>query len=75
VAKYKIVLDREKCMGDGNCVDLAPETFGIDDDDKSFVKDAAANWPEYVLKAARTCPADAITLYDAKTGQRVWPKE
>jgi ferredoxin len=75
MAKYKIVLDREKCMGDGNCVDLAPETFSIDEDDRSYVLNPGGNWPEYVLKAAKTCPADAITLFDAETGERVWPQE
>lgn len=72
--KYRIELDREKCTGDKQCVDLAPETFGIDSEDKSYVIDAGGNWPEYVLKAARMCPADAITLYDAESGQQVWPK-
>ena len=67
VAKYKIVVDRGKCLGDKQCWDLAPETFCIDDDDKSYVCDPAGNWPEYILKAAKACPADAIKLYDAET--------
>jgi ferredoxin len=75
MAKFKIVLDRDKCMGDGNCVDLAPETFGIDEDDRSYVIDPQGNWAEYVIRAAKECPADAISLYDAETGKRIWPEE
>jgi ferredoxin len=75
MAKYKIVLDRDKCMGDGNCADLAPETFAIDGDDRSFVLDPGGNWPEYILRAAKDCPADAISLYDVETGKRIWPEE
>ena len=73
MAKYRIVLDSQKCMGDGSCVDLAPETFSLDDEDRSFVTDEGGNWPEYVLKAAKACPTDAITLFDADTGDQVWP--
>jgi ferredoxin len=73
MAKYKIHIDREVCFGDKLCVDLAPDTFRIDDEDKAVVTDPAGNWPEYVLKAARECPNDAITLYDADTGEQVWP--
>ncbi len=73
MAKYKIVLNREICIGDGNCMDLAPETFGVDEDAKSYVIDVDGNWPEYLLKAAKNCPADAITLFNADTGEQVWP--
>ena len=74
MARYRIVLDREKCMGDGRCVDLAPETYNLDDEDKSFVVNPAGNWPEYVMKSALECPTDAIKLFDAETGDQLWPR-
>ncbi len=74
MAKYKITIDREVCFGDKLCVDLAPETFKLDEDDKIVVIDAAGNWPEYILKAAMECPNDAVILHDAETGEKVWPR-
>lgn len=73
MGKYHIEINREVCFGDKLCVDLAPETFALDEDDKIVVLDPDGNWPEYILKAARECPNDAIILYDAETGDRIWP--
>jgi ferredoxin len=75
MAKYRIEILREVCFGDKLCVDLAPDTFELDDEDKIVVTDPAGNWPEYVLRAAMECPNDAIVLRDAETGERIWPLE
>ena len=74
MTKFRIEVDREVCFGDSLCVDIAPDTFELDDEDKIVVKDAEGNWPEYILKAAKQCPNDAITLTDSQTGERIWPK-
>jgi len=73
MTKYRIKIDRDKCMGDKQCWDKAPETFEVDEDDKAFVKDPEGNWPEYVLAAAKDCPTDSISIYNDETGERVWP--
>ncbi len=57
-----IEIDRDLCMGSGNCVYEAPGTFDLDDDSISYVADAAAASEEQVLAAARKCPARAITI-------------
>jgi ferredoxin len=75
MAKYRIVIDRDLCVGDKQCWDKAPDTFEIDDNDKAFVKDPEGNWPEYVRAAAEGCPIEAISIYDVETGERVWPTE
>ena len=75
MTKYKIKIRRDLCLGDKQCWDKAPETFLIDEDDKSLVVDPGGNWPEYIFAAARNCPADAITLFDAETGEQVWPRK
>jgi len=31
--KYKLIIDRNKCMGCGTCVSLMPEIFDMDDND------------------------------------------
>jgi ferredoxin len=37
-----IRIDRDRCMGSGNCLFWAPRTFDLDDDGRSVVVDAAA---------------------------------
>ena len=32
MATYTIKYDRSKCIGAGNCVDIAPETWELDSD-------------------------------------------
>ncbi len=74
MAKYKIEIDRELCIGDGACCGEAPNTFEMDADNIAIVKDAGGHTPEEILQAAQVCPVDAIKLIDAATGQQVWPK-
>ena len=61
----KIIVDRGKCVGAGQCVRVAPEVF--DQDEKEglvMLVDAAppAALAGYVRKAALLCPAQAIRL-------------
>ncbi len=54
------------------CVSLAPEVFGLDDEEFCVVLDPEGAKPRRILLAARACPVDAITLIDEE-GERVWP--
>ena len=56
-------LDRDVCMGSGNCMYEAPGAFALDDDGIAFVVDPAAAGEDKVLLAARTCPSRAITVH------------
>jgi ferredoxin len=75
MAKYKIEIDRDACVGDGLCVDEAPDTFEMDDEDIAVVINPAGDDPEAILDAAQACPSDAIILHDADTGAKVWPED
>lgn len=67
--KIKAQIDREACLGYGDCVELAPGAFELDETAR-VVGDA----PEKRLRdAARACPAEAILLIDIETGERVDP--
>ncbi len=43
MARYRIKIRRDLCLGDKQCWDKAPETFEIDEDDKSRVTDPDGN--------------------------------
>jgi len=75
MAKYKIEIDREECIGDGLCVDEAENTFEMDDDDIAVVINPGGDDPATILEAATSCPTDAIILHDAETGAKVWPED
>ena len=70
---YKIQIDRDSCVGDKLCSEVALATFEIDDEGKAVVRALEGDPTEDVLSAARNCRLYAITLHDAATGQRVWP--
>ncbi|MCB9554223.1 MAG: ferredoxin [Myxococcales bacterium] len=72
---YRIVIDREKCIGAGTCVTEAPATFQLDGDDRATVLDADGDDDQSVLWAAQGCPVSAITLYREDTGEKVCPVE
>ncbi|RMF76919.1 MAG: ferredoxin [Planctomycetota bacterium] len=75
MAKYRIEIDRELCIGDSLCVTEAENTFEMDDEDKAVVINPAGDPDECIKCAAESCPVDAIFLYDAETGEKVWPED
>ncbi len=60
----RINLDREKCIGSGQCVLAAPDWFDQDDDGIAVVLEGKATEEdsEDLHHAAFTCPALAISL-------------
>ena len=60
-----VKIDWDRCMGSGNCVFWAPETFDLSDDGHAVVVDAAATDEDRLRAAAQGCPVGAITLWRA----------
>jgi ferredoxin len=75
MAKYKLEVDRDACIGDGLCADEAPGTFEMDDEDKAIIINEEGDSPETILEASQSCPSDAIIVYDKETGEKVWPED
>ena len=69
--ELQIRVDHDLCMGNGQCVFLAPEVFRHNDDRQSEVTDPAAAPEEQILQAAGFCPTGAISVSDARTGERL----
>ena len=67
----RVVIDRDQCVGFGDCVKEAPEGFKLDE-----ATIAAFVTPEIVerdrlLRACDACPVDAITVWDSEGRQLV----
>ena len=69
----EVRVDHAVCMGNGQCVALAPEVFRHNEDRQSEVVDPAGAPEDVVLQAARYCPTGAITVVDAETGEQLFP--
>lgn len=65
----EISIDRDRCMGSGNCVVNAPATFDLDESSIAIVRDAEGESEEAIARAARGCPTQAITI--TRDGERV----
>lgn len=69
----RIAVDHDLCVGNGQCVLLAPDVFRHNDDRQSEVVDPAGAPEEAILTAAEYCPTGAIEVVDAETGERPFP--
>ena len=59
-----ITINREICMGSGNCAFWAPGAFDLDDDGIAIVVDPQGATRDKVIGAAQGCPTQAITIRD-----------
>ncbi len=60
--RIAIEVDRQLCIGSGDCVDTAPDVFQLDDEDKAVVVDPDGAPLDDVIDAARNCPVGAIFI-------------
>ena len=65
----EIRIDREACMGSGNCSFWAPGVFDLDDDGVAYVVDQDACPEAKIVLAAQGCPTQAIKLL--RDGEKV----
>lgn len=71
--ELRIVVDRERCQGYANCLDAAPDGLDLDEHDIAVPRRErfAASEREPLEHAVRRCPANALHLVDAVTGDRL----
>ena len=58
----RITIDRQRCVGSGNCLYWAPATFDLDDDGVSMVIDPVGDDDERIRVAAEGCPTRSISV-------------
>jgi ferredoxin len=66
---YIPVVDPSECSAHGDCVEIAPRVFRLDD--TAIVVGAGPD--DLILEAAEACPAVAISIVDSETGETVFP--
>ena len=71
--ELNVTVDHDLCVGNGQCVFLAPEVFRHNDARQSEAVDPAGAPEEGVLEAAGSCPTGAIAVADAATGEALFP--
>lgn len=71
--KLDITVDYNVCVGNAMCENFAPNTFALNEERQSYVKDPDGDPEEMVLEAAENCPVTAITVKDAETGEVLFP--
>ena len=60
----KIRVDRDLCIGVGNCIAFAPTVFALDEENKAIVLDPPSVDDDTLLEAAESCPENAIIIED-----------
>src|SRR5581483_6613475 len=73
MASLKITVNRNRCVGSGDCAETAPGVFQLGDDEKSEVINPAGAPEGTIVAAARACPVRAITVVNEDTGVQVFP--
>jgi hypothetical protein len=68
---YRVEIDARLCSGTSNCVEDAPLAFEMGDDAIARVILGATDAD--LLKGAVSCPLEAIRIFDAQTGKRIFP--
>jgi ferredoxin len=82
---WKVEVDGDKCLGFGSCVIVSPNVFRLDERPgqgvfrsraKLDVLDEAGGGDfDELTMAAQSCPTQAISIIDRKTGKRIYPPE
>ena len=80
---YKVVYEREGCIGAAACSAIAPARWSLDDENKAVLKGSKETSKqvfeleigeeelEEQLAAARSCPVNVIHIYNKETGEKL----
>jgi ferredoxin len=60
--KLQVRVDRDRCMGSGNCAFRAPATFDLDDRNVAIVVGDPTADEAAVRLAVEECPTNALSL-------------
>ena len=73
VAGVTVRIDRLLCVGFETCIEVAPDLFELDDEGIAvFCADTNGTPHVDVLGSCKSCPVDALEVYDA-SGSKLVP--
>ncbi|KOV71081.1 ferredoxin [Streptomyces sp. MMG1121] len=73
--RWHIEVDRSVCIGSAQCLHHAPTAFRLDSARQSHPTDPDTDANEPILKAAESCPVEAILITLLESGEAVFPPE
>jgi ferredoxin len=68
----KVRIDRDLCIGLGNCVVAAPTVFKLDKSNKAVVSNPESVDEDTLMSAAESCPENAVIIED-DDGNQLYP--
>ena len=68
----KVMIDRDLCIGLGNCVAVAPTVFKLDKSNKAVVLKPESVDEDTLMNAAESCPENAVIIED-DDGNQLYP--
>lgn len=68
----KVRVDRDLCIGIGNCAILVPTVFELGEDNKAVVLDPSSVDDNALFEAAESCSENAIIVEDDE-GNQLYP--
>jgi ferredoxin len=71
--KYRLVFDRDNCIGAAACAAVLPEVWDIASDGKASVKVPEFDQEklEENLEAAKSCPVNVIHIINNENGEKL----
>ncbi len=68
-----VKVDRAACISSASCISIAPGTYALDDaEGKVVIVDPNKDNLNQIIDGAKSCPVNAITVFD-KDGKQLWP--
>ncbi len=72
IAGLRVQIDRDLCVGFGDCVSEASKAFRLDEENVAiFGSDPDSVERKELLRACEVCPVDALTVWDTDGKQLV----
>jgi ferredoxin len=68
----KFRISRAACIGNGRCVDVAPEVFALDHFNKAIIVNPEEDDEDTIMDAAQACPVQAV-IVESDSGGRIYP--
>ncbi|NRG41046.1 ferredoxin [Rathayibacter sp. VKM Ac-2835] len=65
-----LMIDRDRCMGSGQCTFYAPQTFDLDDDSIAIVTDEHGDPQDEIAMAITVCPTRAIAWAERREDEK-----